>query len=48
MAVALGKSCNAVFRAQIDPQNREAEYSHPTGDKLFDHYILYSVTYNDL
>ena len=34
MAVALGKSCNAVFRAQIYSQNREAGYTHPTGDTL--------------
>jgi hypothetical protein len=32
MAVALGKSCNTVFRAQISSQNREAGYIHPTGD----------------
>ncbi len=42
MAVALGNSCNAVFRAQIYSQNREAESVHPAGDKFYGHYALYS------
>ncbi|OQK16237.1 hypothetical protein AU255_14165 [Methyloprofundus sedimenti] len=33
MAVVFGNSYNAVFRIQIYPQNREAEYSYLTGDK---------------
>ncbi len=32
--VALGNSCNAVFRAQIYSQNREAESVHTAGDNL--------------
>ncbi len=33
MAVALGKICTAVFRAQIYLQNNEAGYADPSGDK---------------
>ncbi len=41
MAVALGKSCNSVFCAQIYSQNSEAGYIHPTGDKYF--RLLYLI-----
>ncbi len=44
MAVALGNSCNAVFRAQIYSQNREAESIHSAADKLLGHYALHSNT----